>query len=287
MNEYATYDELRQYLKQDSSHSDVVLVKRIAEKASRQLDRWCGGRWFYPRKMTRYFDHPDDTSWLLLDEDLLEVTTSGFTTENGSTVVAAADFFLMCGDSYNVMPYDRIVLDRDGDQTNLEYTGTRQRANAVTGIWGYHDDWANAWRNSTDTVENDPLTAAGTSITVNDADAADGYGNAPRFQEFQLLKIEDEYVYITAVNATDNTLTVVRGVNGTTAAAHVKDTVIYIYRAMPDIVQAMLELAKYLYLHKDTSDGDVTMFPEAGAVTVPQGVPITVKWAVEAYRKRL
>jgi hypothetical protein len=283
MNEYVTFDDLREYLTQDTSHGDADLVKVIAEIASRQFDRWCRGRWFYPKSATRYYDHPDDAAWLKLDEDLLEVTT--FTTKNTDTTISSSDYFLKCGALYGQTPYDRIVLKTSGTTTQLSYTGTAQQANAVTGIWGYHEDWSNAWEDSQDEVENDPLTATGTSITVNDADGADQYGFQPRFKEFQLLKIGSEYVYVTGVNATGNTLTVVRGCNGTTAAAHVQDTTISIYRPMPDIVQATKEIAKYLYLHKDSSDGDVTMFPEAGAVQVPQGLPITVKWAVQAYRK--
>jgi len=268
---------------QDSGDGDASLVKRLAEAASRQLDRWCRGRWFYPKSATRYYDHPDDASRLKLDEDLLEVST--FTTQNTDTTVSSDDYFLMCGRSYNLTPYDRIVMKTDGDQTMLEYSGTLQKANAVTAIWGYHEDWDNAWENSQDDVENNPLTAAGTSITVNDADGADQCGLTPRFQPLQLLKIEDEYVYVTATDTSTNKLTVIRGVNGTTAAAHVQNTAIYLYRPMEDIVQAAKDLAKYLYHTKD-STGDVTMFPEAGAVTVPEGVPRSVKQAVEAYQKR-
>ena len=284
MNSYVSFDDLREYLGQDSGDADTTLVKRFAEKASRQLDRWCLGRRFYPRTEIRYYDHPADATRLKLDDDLLAV--SAFTTENGDTEITSGNYYLMCGGVYGLTPYDRIVLKTDSTQSSLSYSGTMQQANAVTGTWGYHEDWGNAWEDSQDTVENDPLTASGTSITVNDADGADLYALTPRFKILQLLKIEDEYLYVTAVDTTGNKLTVIRGVNGTTAAAHVQDTAIYIYRPMPDIVQATLDLAKYLYMHKDSSDGDVTMFPEAGAVTVPQGVPITVKWAVEAYKRR-
>ena len=283
MNEYVSFDDLREYLGQDSSDADTTLVMRFAEAASRQLDRWCRGRWFYPKSAVRYYDHPDDSTRLRLSEDLLELTT--FTTENGDTTVTSAQRYLMCGAEYNLTPYDRIVMKSDGGRPNLFYSGTPQRANAVTGIWGYHEDWSNAFEDSQDEVEDNPLTASATTINVNDADGADLYGLTPRFKALQMLKIEDEYVYVTAVNATDDELTVVRGVNGTTAAEHAQNVAISIYRPMPDIVQAAKEIAKYLYLHKDTSDGDVTMFPEAGAVTVPQGLPITVKWAIQAYKK--
>jgi len=284
VNEYVTLDELRTYLGQDSSHGDEALVRWQAAIASRQFDRWCGGRRFYPRTETRYYDHPADATRLVVDDDLLAVGT--FTTENGDTSITTAQYFLMCGGVYGLTPYDRIVLKTDGTQTSLSSSGTMQQANAVTGTWGYHEDWSNAWEDSQDEVEDVALTAAGTSITVNDADGENLYGMKPRFQEFQLLKVEDEYLYVTAVNATANTLTVVRGANGTTAATHAQNTDIYIYRPMVNVVQATLDLAKYLYLHKDTADGDITMFPEAGAVQVPQGVPVTVKWAIQAYKRR-
>jgi len=284
VNEYVTFDELREYLGQDSSHDDAGLVRLFAEVASRQFDRWCLGRRFYPRTETRYYDHPADSSRLKVDDDLLAVAT--FTTENADTEITSGNYYLMCGGVYGLTPYDRIVLKTNSTQSHLSFSGTMQKANAVTGTWGYHEGWDNAWEDSGDEVENNPLTAAGTSITVNDADGAGLYGEKPRFQECQLLKIGDEYVYVTAVNATGNTLTVVRGANGTTAAAHVQDVTIYVYRPMVNVVQATLELAKYLYLNKDSTDGDVTMFPESGAVTVPQGVPVTVSLAVKAYKRR-
>ena len=283
MNEYASFDEIREYLGQDSSHGDADLVKRLAEIASRQFDRWCLGRRFYPRTETRYYDHPADATRLKVDDDLLAVTT--FTTENGDTEITSGNYYLMCGGVYGLTPYDRIVLKTDSTQSYLAFSGTMQQANAVVGTWGYHEDWSNAWEDSGDEVE-ETLTATDTGITVNDADGAGLYGAKPRFQEFQLLKIEDEYVYLTGVNATTNTLTVVRGANGTTAATHAQNTDIYVYLPMLNVVQATKDLAKYLYLHKDTADGDITMFPEAGAVQVPQGVPVTVKWAIQAYKRR-
>jgi len=69
---------------------------------------------------------------------------------------------------------------------------------------------------STDTVQDDPLSDSATTLNVSDG------GN---FEVGETIKIEDEYLRITAINT--NTLTVIRGVYGTTAASHVQTTAIY------------------------------------------------------------
>ena len=51
-----------------------------------------------------------------------------------------------------------------------------------------------------------------------------------------------------------------------------------------DIVQACIEWAGYLYRQKD-STGDVVVVPEAGMLTVPEGMPKTAKMALEPYVK--
>ena len=65
-----------------------------------------------------------------------------------------------------------------------------------------------------------------TMITVADADAFDEFGQKPRFQEQQLLRLGTtdtvEMVYVVGINYSANTLQVVRGVNGSTAAIAAK-----------------------------------------------------------------
>ena len=71
---YTTVTDFKTYLG-ISATTDDSLLRGFCTAASRQLDRWCRGRRFYPRSETRYFDHPDNhTNLLILDDDLLEVT---------------------------------------------------------------------------------------------------------------------------------------------------------------------------------------------------------------------
>ena len=121
----------------------------------------------------------------------------------------------------------------------------------VTGVWGWHDDWSNAWIDSGDTVQDAPLTVSATTLTVTNADGLDTDGRSPRFQVGHLLRVDDEYLHVRAIDTTTNTLTVTRGVNGTTAATHVAGTPISVYRPAADVESLVLRWAGWLYREPD------------------------------------
>lgn len=54
----------------------------------------------------------------------------------------------------------------------------------------------------------------------------------------------------------------------------------------PDIKEATVQLAQYLYRLKDVGAGGVTGFQEGGEVTYPPGMPDTVKLLLSPYRSR-
>jgi len=51
------------------------------------------------------------------------------------------------------------------------------------------------------------------------------------------------------------------------------------------IQQAAIRLAAYFYAQKDAQVFDVTMYPEAGVMTVPQGIPRDVQELLRPYRR--
>jgi len=289
VNEYATYEDLDEYQSLEAvkggRSEEARDLRHFCTTASRMFD---GSTWrtFYPRSEIRYYDHPaDDPRRLKVDDDLLEVTT--FTTQNGDEEVSSDDYYLMCGMSYNLMPYDRLVMKTDGDTPVLLYSSRLQKANAVTGIWGYHEDWANAWQSSNDAVVDDSLTAAATTLTVSGVGGKDIYGLAPRFKVQMLLKIEDEYLYVTGKNEASNTLAVIRGVNGTTAAEHAAATTIYVYWPMEEIAHAVKRLAAWLYAQKSVPYSEQMASVEIGGVIViPRAAPADVQALAAMYRRR-
>lgn len=297
---YITLDDFKRFfggLDEQVPHELDTLFKQYIVAASRTVDNYVTNkvrpvRHFHPIVATRNYDYPGlrnsrgSGDLLRLRDDILELTT--LTTENGATTISSNDYLLhRWPDTYGRTPYDSIRLQPNGTTTEYSYVNTPYASQTVTGIWGYHDDWANAWEDSQDTVLDDPLTSSATSITVSNADGDDINGLPNRFQTYQLLKIEDEYLWVTAVDTDGDTLTVRRGVCGTTAASHVQTTTIYRYQVMYDIALAMELWTNHLVRRAD-SIGTPDQRPLAaaqGVLIFPPAMPTEVKDVLVNYRK--
>lgn len=88
---------------------------------------------------------------------------------------------------------------------------------AVAGTWGIHRDYANAWQ-SVDTLQAAIISTTATTFTVASAAGNDTFGIAPRLSPGNLVRIDSEMMEV--VTVATNTITVRRGVNGSTAATH-------------------------------------------------------------------
>ena len=166
------------------------------------------------------------------------------------------------GDGSSIDTLDLITLPestQDGPISVLRLTGgqsfvwdeTPLRAVSVSGIWGWHDRWSQAWRDSADAVQDDPLSGTSSTITVSDADGADSLYTAPRFQAGHLLRIEDEYLRVLEVDTVGNTLAVLRGIHGTSAAAHPQDSLIEVFQPALEVEMLCLRWAMWLYKEPD------------------------------------
>lgn len=212
------------------------LLLRLANRISRFIDGRCH-REFFPRQATRYFDGQGKKE--LKVKDLLSITTIYYSLDDGETytALAAADYYATVEGDYNsTKSYTELIVSALSDTLSVWPTG--QRSVKIEGVWGYADDRDAAFEDSTDDVEDNPLSDSATSITVNDFDGADLWGVAPRFQPGQIARIESELVEITA--AANDILTVVRARNGSTAAAHVQDTNIELWRPPEPVKQAAI-----------------------------------------------
>lgn len=244
METLVTLYAIRQHLGFASSDTgEDARLLAVLEAASTTIERRTR-RYFAPRVAT--LDHSinrQNVRELLLLDDLLELQS------------------LTNGDGSPISLSDVIVLNSAAlllkNGAAFVYTDTPEDAIAVTGIWGYQPDWGKAWLASGDTVQNNPLSAAATSITVTDVDAPNTDGS-PRFQVGQLLRIESEYVRVLALNTTANTLTVARAINGTMATSHASGTAIAIYKPLADVVQLCLRWAAWLYREPDSGAGKLS-----------------------------
>lgn len=117
---------------------------------------------------------------------------------------------------------------------------------SINGIWGIHSDYAHAWL-AVDTLAAAIITTTAASFTVADVDGADVYGNTPRISVGHLLKIDSEYMEVTATVAGTNTVTVIRGAHGSTAATHLIAAPVSVYQVEEPIQWAVGRQSNLMY----------------------------------------
>ena len=208
----ATLDDLRRHLNLSANDTDEDddLLQRL--QAASQLIESLTQRRYCPRLQTREItlDRPRQRE-LILPDDLLELRSLSI----GGGGLNHSDIRLLPDD----LDAPASVLLVPGN-ASLPYGADADATISIEGIWGWHDRWTEAWRDSGDSLRDTALDAASEVITVSDASGSDQDGRAPRFQVGQLLRIEDEYLRVTAIDSANNRLTVLRGVQGTAAASH-------------------------------------------------------------------
>ncbi len=204
-----------------------------------------------PRLETRKFDAlPMSCNGLVYDDLLFldaELLTASSITVEGSALAASA---------YTLLPQE------DKHKTKIQiidgsWLGASVPADAiaVAGVWAYHTQPSEAWLNSMDTVRDTPLSSSSRTITVTDIKGEDERFETPRFSPGQLLKIGSEYMQVRKVTisvaATPvHTISVMRGVRGTTAAEYAQGEPITIWRPDPSVRYYATRWAAYKFQHR-------------------------------------
>jgi hypothetical protein len=215
------------------------MLADLIHSTSREMED-IAGRKFYPRIETRYFDTPSflGIEQLWLDDDLLSLTTL----MNGDGIeIPAAAYVLR---PRNESPKHSIELLVSSDyRWQITAAGDPQDAISVAGIWGFHNFYDGAWQDTLATVQNDPLAIGGTSLTGL---------TTGKIHAGDMLLIESEYIYVVSVTvSTTDTATIVRGIHGSTAAAHVKTTSIYRWTHEEVEMLARMAVAAYFRLRQN------------------------------------
>ena len=222
---------------------------------SRLVDRYCN-RHFFELSATRKFDGAGTASLLL--PDLISIDASGLKTDDNKdrtfeVTWAATDYLLLPSNADPATagnplshPYNAIEVDLDAG-TKSEFALGRQTVQ-VAGKWGW---WRHLKRASE--TANAVADATTTSVTVSSrADVEAGH----------TLLIDSEQLYVQSYSG--DTLTVIRGVSGTTAESHSSGAVIDIYEYPGPIVEATIIQAARLWRRKDSAFAAATGLPETG-----------------------
>lgn len=232
--------------------------------ASRMIDKDTH-RSFQPVYATEKFDWQQDYSLLLYWKDL--VNLASMTDGLGAVTVAN---LIQVG-----MPIWKLEANR-ASSTRFTKLYSNTQALAVTGTWCYHPDWSTAFVDTLLDIPGGGITDSATTYVVSSVDGADAAGIAPAIQVGHLLKVENEYQFVSAIaNGATDTLTVTRGYNGTTAAAHAAGVAIERFYPVQEIVENTLKLAGWL-LAQDDKDAKADSTPI---------LPKSITDALEDYRR--
>ncbi len=209
--------------------SDAV-YERLIERVSREFEAECG-RHFYAYSATRYYQgNSRSPGALRLPHDLISVT-SLLVDEDGDgtyelTLASNTDYWL---GPYEAAergePYWYIELNPNG--TQLASWPRYPRSVKLAGLFGYSYELQAAGT----------LGAAISSTTATSVTMTAGHS----VELGDTLIVESEQMYVSAVSS--NTLTVTRGINGTTAATHANATAVSVRRYPRDVEEAVMERA--------------------------------------------
>jgi hypothetical protein len=242
---------------------DDGVVRQLLLTASRYLD-YKTGRRFDPHVATRYYSVPSaedgDPRELVLDSDLLEVLS--ITNGDGSSI-ASTEYILR---PRNESPYRRIRLkDTSTYYWALDAAGGAYDVIAVSGIWGFHSRYADAWETITTAAEAMDASETGYDVTS-------GSG----FVLGDLIRFDNEIAYISSVS--DNTLTIARGANGSTATTHLTGIDVKVWRFADEIKNATIEIANNAYHRRfGQSLRSEETITAAGIVLSPREIPQMAK----------
>lgn len=248
--------------------ADDEVIKRVIENISRSLDRLWEGRHYYSRTATRVYGAL--TADLVVVDDLLSVTTLK-TDSTGArtydTTWATTDYDLEPFDAVTSAPprpYTRIVPTPNG---TYKFPSTRGGVQVV-GSFGYFD----VKRTASATLAE----ALDTSET--DLDVSEG----SEFSPGMTILIDSEQMHVQE-SSTDGTLTVTRGANGTTAAAHNSGAAIQIYE-YPTVNEAAMILVGRIFKRKDAPFGVIGSVEMGQMLVIAKHDP-DVRLLMEPFRK--
>lgn len=267
MNCYASLATLKAQMHgMTSTDNDSVLLGYL-EEASREIDDWCG-RHFYVHNATRYYDPPGESSWWLHD-DVLSITTLKVDRDADGTYALS----LTAADDYRLLPYNdtpKVRVDLRGDSSNLTVFPTTVQALEVVGKFGYWEE----------------TQATGNTVAAPGVDADDTalpVSGVTNLSPGQTYLLGSEQVY--HESGTASPITVRRGVNGTTAAAHAAAVAIYRYRYPRPIEQATIMNALRLFKRRESAYANVVASTDVGTYSIFKGIDPDIAKMLSRYRR--
>jgi hypothetical protein len=245
---------------------------RILEDSSIRVDDYCH-RFFECREETRYYDGA--TLTLMCPDDILSISELKVDMDGSqawATTITSNQYVL-----YPLNSFPKMWL-KSANWAAVNFANNIRQGVKVTGVFGYGTGYsATPYVVSGDTVQDNPLASNVTSMAIT---------TPALFSPGMTLRLNSEQVYVSDIGI--GTLTIVRGINGTTAASHIRTTPIYIYQYPGPIVESCLIEATRLWKRRETGFQDISGDTTTGITKVWKGIDPTVEQLLQRYiRQRI
>ena len=235
--------------------ADQSLMKGYLRRVARRIHQ-LAGEWFEPLVRQEYLPiRPDLIDSALRIYDLPRHAISLDTVTVYNTALTIGTHVRAWPPNTTEVFRSMQLIDTSGDWYATYSTAAYDPLINITAHWGWHDDLPSAWQKEDDVLDAAGINATVTSVKVTDADGANYRAQTPRFSPGNLVRIDTEYLRVTAVDTTTNILTVKRGENGSTAAAHLLNADIDVWYPWEPIVQVCARQACLLYKRRGAFNG--------------------------------
>ncbi len=276
-NCYANLTQLKSagWLNVSGTDYDTDLL-RILEDASRAIDDHVsqsgGNRFFYTWEGVRYFDGGGQT---LFTDDILSI--SALAGDSDGSQAWADSYSSSDYVKYPLNTFPKLYLKLSNKSSYSSFASNVRQGMKITGVFGYGNGLsATPYKGSGDTVQNTTsISATATSLTVV---------AGTNFAIGQTLRIDSEQVYVTGISGT--TMTIERGINGTTGAVHLHDAVIYICQYPGPIVEATLLQASRDWKRRESPVQAVVGDAVTGTIPVSKGMDPDVEKKCKNYLRK-
>lgn len=272
-NSYVSLDTLKSSgVLNITGSGDDTRLRTLIEAVSRVVDGHCN-RHFYVFKGTKLFDGGGALNLHL--PDLVSVDTGGLKTDDNrdrtfETTWAMSDYRLMPsnaapsdGANPASRPYTRLSVDVESGSKSEFPRGVETVQ--VTGQWGW-------WLHLTRASETANAVADAITLTVTVSSRVD-------VRAGHTVIIDSEQMYVQSYSG--NTLTVVRGVNGTAAASHAGSATIDIYEYPGPITEGTIIQTARFWRRKDSA-----FSVAVGPSTPGMGLDDDVRLLLGQFRRR-
>lgn len=267
---YCTLAEAKAELNANQAiHDDELL--RLINTVSRRIDLIISGRstrpFFGPYIEARKFlidsRHVNSASGTFLLRGAPPLLAFTAVTSDGTAVTSTVEGYPQGVPYYNEL---RLTSAASGCSWWSYLDGCDPAYVEVTGTWGFHSDYANAWL-SVDALTAD-ISVSATKITVANVDGDDVWGFSDRISAGSLLKIGSEFLFVKSVNSDENSASVRRGVLGSTAAIQASGSTVYVWQTEEPIRRITARQAAAMYARKGAFQA--SQFDGVSTVTYPQ-----------------